>query len=293
MPIMSMPMEKQSMMMAEGTVPRETKTTVDNQISPCPPFYPNFGLYLPPPSFSRPYGPPTYPKKEIAVSVADIATQVQFVHRPSAMAIMPKQTISYVKPVHSAVSFQTVQQSIVHRIPQIHPIHPTYPIIKQPTYAVPEYMPPKVIFEKPKISYIPLHTKPIIQPITYTKTIAKPISFSAMNFKKYEYPIVYQKPTISFNPVPACEHSPPPPPPPVIVPGPQHISYNPVHPIVPAKLIHVPPPISYVKVAQPIFHAVQPIYSAHAHSAVPVPAPAPAPTPVTKASEIITHPCTK
>ncbi|XP_043288515.1 proline-rich extensin-like protein EPR1 [Venturia canescens] len=199
--------------------------------SPCPPFYPHFGMHTRMHD-TRPYGPPAYPKNEIHPVMHHAPKELQYVHQPSYTSYVPKQTIQYVKPEYKA----PVYQSPIYHAPVIAPIDvkPAHPVIKQeqPSYYH-HYQQPifqAKTYPKPVFSYAPAYHKPM------------PMIWPATPVKKYEYPapqIPYHEPSIVYKPEPPkCAPCPP-----AHVPPPQH---------------H-PPSLSYLKVIQPaVVHHVEP-----------------------------------
>lgn len=142
---------------------------------PCEPLYPHVaGAYSPPSVYVKPLLQPAYLKKELGI--AQPLAHLQYVQQPHAYpAVVPKPTITYVKPATPAVNYHTVGHQSLQYIKPVTPI-----------------------YQSPMLPYAPIYQKPL----HYAPTYQSPIYHDAMPkifFKKYEEPvspILYQKPLI-------------------------------------------------------------------------------------------------
>ncbi|XP_011874267.1 PREDICTED: repetitive proline-rich cell wall protein 2-like [Vollenhovia emeryi] len=147
---------------------------------PCEPLYPHDSDAYPPPSvYVKPLIQPTYLKKELGL--AQPLAHLQYVQQPHAYpAVVPKPTITYVKPVTPAVNYHGVQHQSLQYIKPVMPI-----------------------YQNPMLSYAPIYQKPL----HYAPMYQSPIYHDAMPkifLKKYEEPvspILYQKPLVHAPPV--------------------------------------------------------------------------------------------
>ncbi|KAG7197236.1 hypothetical protein KM043_018361 [Ampulex compressa] len=164
------------------------KAKRDSFHPPCPPIYSHVPAYPPQALYVKPYVAPIYPKKE--VSVHQVQSQIQYIHQPTYAAVVPKQTVTYLKSGPASVV-----------------VKPYVPVVSQP----------KLIYQKPMISYAPVYHKPMISyaqiyqkpMLSYAPVYQKPVYYSPMYqkpmlyVKKYEAPVtqvVYQKPVAYHAP---------------------------------------------------------------------------------------------
>ncbi|XP_034951574.1 early nodulin-75-like [Chelonus insularis] len=146
--------------------------------SPCPPFYPHFHTSRIPMHAIKSYGPPPYPKPIYGPPVASHA--VQYIHQPTYMSYVPKQTVSY---VHAKPQ---VSMPLYHYLPPKPMVHHDIPIqhlVKQ--QAQWQYQPHLVNYEKPHFAYAPTYHKPMIQQVSYVKGLESSINYhpvQATNF---------------------------------------------------------------------------------------------------------------
>ncbi|XP_011158344.1 extensin-1 [Solenopsis invicta] len=141
---------------------------------PCDPLYPHVPSYSPPPVYIKPLIQPAYLKKELGI--AQPLAHLQYIQQPHAYpAVVPKPSITYVKPVTPVVNYHALQhQSLQY-------IKPAMPI-----------------YQSPMLSYAPIYQKPLHYAPMYHDAMPK------IFFKKYEAPvtpILYQKPLVHAPPV--------------------------------------------------------------------------------------------
>ncbi|KAI4483238.1 PREDICTED: extensin-3-like [Polistes canadensis] len=214
-------------MMNSGTIDSSmTKLKRHFVQPPCPPQY-HVPSYHQSSYFIKSYEQPSYPKKEVTVHQPPLQSHYTLSHQPS-YSIIPKQHVTYVKP--QVVSYQPVHAPS-------YPVHPVQSVVKP---WMPEYTPPKVIYQKPSYTYAPIYQKPMYEmPKIYVKKFEVPAVQTQVVYQKPG--IVYQKPAVVYQKPHPITYVPPPPP--------------------PAKVIHLQAaPISYVKIAQPPPMIHPPVY---------------------------------
>lgn len=185
------------------------KAKRDSIHQPCEQFYPHVPAYSPPPVYVKPLVQPAYLKKELGI--AQPLAHLQYIQQPHAYPVLPKPTITYVKPATPSLNYHPVQHQSLQYIKPVMPIYqsPYAPIYQKPLHYAPMYQSPmyhdatsKIFFKKYEapVSQISLYQKPLVHAPAVQYATPKVVHLQAPQVS-YVKPVVHEPPPVYAPPV--------------------------------------------------------------------------------------------